>query len=148
MIFCSKLYRIVDKGIKNFVYLQLYRTGNLMKTAHITLKTITLFALSLLVSAPVVSAQSSDDNIDVVMCAAVMPCTLDGEVLPEFKDGPCADTYEAQCSFAQNTAVEKSERYRIAECRNDIRRMKQRHVRTISSLKRQLIAAKRAAQLR
>jgi hypothetical protein len=121
-----------------------------MKTALKLISPSLLFVAALCLSLTVVStspalAQSDDDGLDIVMCAAVMPCSLDGEVLPEFRDGPCQDTYEAQCKIFSTKTFLRSDKERVSICRRSKRASEERLTRKIRSLQRQLADANRRA---
>jgi hypothetical protein len=121
-----------------------------MKTALKLISPSLLFVAALCLSLTVVStspalAQSDDDGLDIVMCAAVMPCSLDGEVLPEFRDGPCQDTYEAQCKIFSTKTYLRSDKERVSICRRSKRASEDRLTRKIRSLQRQLAEANRRA---
>ena len=121
-----------------------------MKTALKIISPSLSFLAALCLSLTVVStspalAQSDDDGLDIVMCAAVMPCSLDGEVLPEFRDGPCQDTYEAQCKIFSTKTFLRSDKERVSICRRSKRASEERLTRKIRFLQRQLEAANRRA---
>lgn len=117
-----------------------------LKIISPSLSSLAALCLSLtVVSTSPALAQSDDDGLDIVMCAAVMPCSLDGEVLPEFRDGPCQDTYEAQCKIFSTKTFLRSDKERVSICRRSKRASEERLTRKIRFLQRQLEAANRRA---
>lgn len=75
-----------------------------------------------------------------LVCAAVVPCDADGQLLPEF-DGPggCASQYRAVCARMQSDLVLNE----LAECRNQqafLTRRLNRAVRRVRTLRRMVRA--------
>lgn len=54
---------------------------------------VVLSGITGLLTVGTVQAQDSD-----VFCAAVLPCDSEGNVLPAFNQGPCAELYSTQCA--------------------------------------------------
>lgn len=51
------------------------------------------------------SPTAKSQDLDVKVCAEVLPCTDNGEVLEEFRAGPCYATYQELCSAAAPTEI-------------------------------------------
>jgi len=58
---------------------------------------ITRAALASVLSLAIFSANSFAQSSDII-CAAILPCDQNGQVLAPFKDGACAEIYARQCA--------------------------------------------------
>lgn len=84
------------------------------------------------------SAHAEDgDDLLIKVCAAVYPCDENGDVLPEFADGECADVYKEQCAgLTPESLGDKSRQCRVQK--RQYRRLLDRKDRTIKHLQRSL----------
>ena len=139
----------MDIRRQNFIYSLGILKGLKMKAAQF---------LSTAVKIMLVGALAGSAHValaEVSVCAAVTPCGLDGEVLPEFATGDCADTYAAECSaiaFSSPQSAEKVKmakvRKQVTQCVNNSRRLEWRLQRRIAGLQAQLKEAQQAALLK
>lgn len=84
-----------------------------------------LIVIAVLIFGFVPAPTYADDSLNVQLCAAVFPCDLDGNVLPEFATGSCAETYQQECKqIAPLSLSVSSVRRQIVQCRISNRNLK------------------------
>ena len=99
-------------------------TGAIMKfSSKSTLKALSISLVVLSSLSLVAGSAFADDN--AVVCAALAPCALDGSVLPEFQNGPCASTYADTCALPSESTVlvplTRSDSVRAEMCQKTLR---------------------------
>ena len=69
---------------------------------------IVLSALVLVAGTPLAMAQVPDD----VVCAMVLPCDEQGQVLPAYRGSPCEPMYATQCAALKESQAQEA----LSEC--------------------------------